>query len=96
MRKRTWSTLGNFSLTRQTIKSITMVTSVGGQQLRAACEGNRRNSTIIRDRSERVAFKVCHVNNKVYLTCGTIICETCVIREFDMDLRLYVEEPCDG
>lgn len=50
----------------------------------------------MRDRSERVAFKVCHVNNKLYLTCGTIICETCVIRELDMNLRLRVEEPCDS
>lgn len=85
--ERTRSTTGNFSLTHHPIRSITMATSAGGQQLRAACEGNRRNSAIMRDRSERVAFKVCHVNNKLYLTCRTTICETCVTKELDMNLE---------
>lgn len=90
--EQTRSTPGNFSLTHHPIKSITMATSAGGQQLRAACEGNRRNSAIMRDHSKRVAFKVCHVNNKLYLTCRTI-CETYVTRELDMNLRF---EYCDN
>lgn len=90
--ERTQSTPGNFSLTHHPIRIITMATSAGGQQLRAACEGNRRNSAIMRDRSERVAFKVCHVNNKLYLTCRTTICETYVTRELDIDLRHLVIE----
>jgi len=41
------------SLTQRLIRNVTMATSAGGQQLGAACEGNRRNSAIMRNRSER-------------------------------------------
>lgn len=37
------------SLTQGPIRNVTMATSAGGQQLEAACEGNWRNSAIIRD-----------------------------------------------
>ena len=57
---RTQSHLG-ISLTQGPIRNVTMATSAGGQQLGAACEGNWRNSAIMRDRFERrVAFKVYH------------------------------------